>query len=215
MLTYLAQLSWNPGDYKKVFLMTELIERIDFSKLSKNNPEFDYDKLMFLNSKAIQAKPASDIHTLLIMDENFNKNYKGLDRNKKEKFIELIKPRMKSILDFKAKFAIYFNSNCSYKEEDIKKVLSSKNIYNGMDLLIKRLNILDTFDKENTEILLREAAKDMELKAADLIHPCRLAITTETVSPGIFEVIEFFGKAETIKRLNNFLAQVKTNVLSN
>jgi len=164
ILTYLAQLSWNPGDYKKVFLMTELIEKINFSKLSKNSPEFDYDKLVFLNSKAIQAKSASDIHELLIIDEKFNKNFIELNRNKKELFIELIKPRMKTLLDFKTKIDIYFNTSLSYKEEEIKKVLSSKKIYEGMVLLSNRLKTLDIFNKENAEILLREVAKNITFK---------------------------------------------------
>jgi glutamyl/glutaminyl-tRNA synthetase len=39
------------------------------------------------------------------------------------------------------------------------------------------------------------------LKAADLIHPARFALTSETVSPSIFDVFAFLGKQETGKRI--------------
>ncbi len=212
-LTYLAQLSWNPGDYKKIFFMEELIEKIDFSKLSKNSPEFDYEKLRFLNSKAIQNKPVSDIYRLLIEDEKFDDNYREIDKIKKEKFINLIRPRTKTLLDIKEKFSIYFKKNLTYKLEDIKKVVSSEKIISGMAMLVDSLSKLTQFNAENVEVILRKIAEDYGIKAADLIHPSRLAITTETVSPGVFEVFEFFGKEDSIERLNNFIKQVKESVI--
>ena len=209
LLTYLAQLSWNPGDYKKIFLMDELVEKIDFTKLSKNNPEFDYNKLTFLNSKAIQKKPASEIFELLIEDKEFKKKFNDLNEVDYEKFINLIKPRMKTLLDIKDKFSIYFNKNLTYLSDDIIKVLDSEKKIQGMILLIEKLTELDEFNTETTETILRRTAENFDLKAADLIHPSRLAITTENVSPGIFQIFDFFGKEESIKRLNHFIKEVK------
>jgi len=209
ILTYLAQLSWNPGDQKKIFSMDELIKKIDFAKLSKNNPEFDYDKLLFLNSKAIQSMPSSYIYDLLIEDTNFADTYDSIKRSKKENFITLIKPRMKTLLDIRKKFQVYFPETVSYNPEDLKKYISSENILKGLSLLIKEIENITQYNSEKIEFLLRKIAEELDLKAAELIHPCRLALTTETVSPGIFDVFEFFGKDEAIKRLTFFISQVK------
>ena len=209
MLTYLAQLSWNPGDQKKIFSMDELIEKIDFAKLSKNSPEFDYDKLLFLNSKAIQGMPSSDIYDLLIEDINFANKYDSIKRGKKEIFIGLIKPRMKTLIDIKEKFRVYFPETLSYNDEDLQKYVSDENIIKGLSLLLKSLEETAQYNAENIELLLRKIAEELDLKAAELIHPCRLALTTETVSPGIFDIFEFFGKDEAIKRLTFFISQAK------
>jgi len=209
MLTYLAQLSWNPGDTKKILSLKELIEKLDFSKLSKNSPEFDYDKLLFLNSKAIQIKSASTILKIISEDKRFKDKFDLLNDEYKEEFIELIKPRMKTLTDIKKKFYIYFNDNLEYSLDNIIKTVKSKSILDLILYFTDKLNDIKEFNAKNIEFLLREISEDMNVKAADIIHPCRLALTTETVSPGIFDVFAFFGKNESVKRLQHFIKQVK------
>jgi glutamyl-tRNA synthetase len=41
----------------------------------------------------------------------------------------------------------------------------------------------------------------MELKAGDLIHPARVALTGQTRSAGIFDVMELLGRRRVIGRL--------------
>jgi glutamyl/glutaminyl-tRNA synthetase len=53
------------------------------------------------------------------------------------------------------------------------------------------------------EQLLRECAEKNHLKAADLIHPARFALTSEAVSPSIFDVFAFLGKQEAGKRIKH------------
>ncbi len=50
----------------------------------------------------------------------------------------------------------------------------------------------------------------MGIKAGEVIHPVRVALTGGTVSPGIFEVIEFLGKDKTIARLAKVIAKLRT-----
>ena len=158
-------------------------------------------------------KPARDIYQLLIEDEVFDKEYKELDIERKEAFIDLIKPRMKSLLDIKDKFALYYSESLSYKIEDVKKTVFSEEILPGIKKLIDVLKKLKEFSAEAVEDVLRKTAEECGLKAGDLIHPSRLAITSETVSPGVFDVFAFFGKDESIKRLNHFVKQVERDAL--
>jgi glutamyl-tRNA synthetase len=48
----------------------------------------------------------------------------------------------------------------------------------------------------------------MKIKAADLIHPTRVALTGKTVGPPLFDVIAVLGRDLTIKRLKEFTSLI-------
>jgi glutamyl/glutaminyl-tRNA synthetase len=199
-----------PADSKKIFAMDELVKHFSLNKLSRNSPVFDYDKLRFVNSRAIQQKEAKKLVELLMEDETFNHKYVSFDEKKKVALIDLVKPRMKTLGDFEAKFAVYLNGQLNYNNSDLEKLketYSSADIKNHLTLLLARLEALEplNFNHAGVEEVLRECAQENGLKAADLIHPARFALTSETVSPSIFDVFAFFGKEESIKRINHLI----------
>ena len=51
------------------------------------------------------------------------------------------------------------------------------------------------------EDALRKLALELNVKAAVLIHPCRVALTGKTVGPPLFDVIQVLGRETTLKRL--------------
>ncbi len=208
LLTYLAQLSWNPGDSKQIFTMDQLIQRIDFSKLSKNSPEFDFDKLSFLNGRAIQSCSGKALYDIL---KNGFEFYAHPDNGNEKvpQFIDLIKPRMKTLDSIKQKYNCYFATPRVYNQEDTKQVLPNPAIHSALSAFVEKLKALNPFNADTCERLLRAHADASGLKAADLIHPARLALTTETVSPGIFDLFEFFGRAEVIHRMTGFLKEAQ------
>jgi glutamyl-tRNA synthetase len=220
LVTYLSQLSWLPPDSKKIFAMEELVKQFSLNKLSGNSPVFDYDKLRFVNSRAIRQKEAKKLVELLMEDETFNHKYASFDEEKKVALIDLVKPRMKTLADFEAKFAVYLNGQLDYNNGDLEKLketYSSADIKNHLKLLLARLGALGplNFNHAGVEEVLRECAQENGLKAADLIHPARFALTSETVSPSIFDVFAFFGKEESIKRMKHLIDYLeKENVLS-
>jgi glutamyl-tRNA synthetase len=248
VITYLSQLSWLPPDGKKVFGIDELARQFKLSKVSKSSPVFDYDKLKFLNSRAIQQKSAGELVGLLNRDVEFNRRFGDIEVQRQEALVELVKPRMKTIEDFKKKFTLYLGErrdkatpsketndttlnhpnhpnppnhknqinqikhlkHLNYDNEDFRKLKQSENLDNAE--IKKRINLLsealamvadDQFTAVVVEQELRDCADKNNLKAADLIHPSRFALTSETVSPSLFELFAFFGKAETLNRLSN------------
>jgi len=49
--------------------------------------------------------------------------------------------------------------------------------------------------------MCREIAEERSLKAAQIIHPTRLAISGKTKGAGLFEMMELLGKAKVLKRM--------------
>lgn len=206
IITYLSQLSWLPADSKKIFSMIELVNQFKLSKVSRNSPVFDYDKLLFLNSRAIQQRNANDLLLLLQENDDFTKKYSDSSREKQLALIELAKPRMKTLFQFEEKFDIYLNGKLDYNNPDLQKLnenYSTPEIIKNLQLLLVHLENIesDDFNSSRVEQALRECADKNQLKAADLIHPARFALTSETVSPSIFDVFAFLGKQETGNRI--------------
>ena len=209
IITYLSQLSWIPADSKKIFTMEELAKQFSLAKLSKSSPVFDYDKLRFLNSRAIQETDSKDLYGFLMKDETLAKKYPGYDAERKTALIELVKPRMKTLCDFESKFDIYLKGELNYDNEDFVKLnenYSNEKIVNHLKLLSSELEGLASFDRDTVEAGLRGCAERNGLEAADLIHPARFALTSETVSPSLFDVFVFFGRDESVKRLRGLIA---------
>lgn len=209
IINYLSQLSWIPADSKTIYPIEELSRLFKLDKLSKNSPVFDYEKLKFLNARAIQQKETRELLALLLEDPEFSSAIALLDETICLSLIDLIKPRMKTLNELKEKFLLYQLAQFNYLNPDFEKLTqmyANDQLTAYVRLLTIVLEKVDAFDKETVETTLRSCAEKNGLSAADLIHPARFAITSETVSPAIFDMIAFFGKEETLRRLNLFAA---------
>jgi len=207
IVNYLSQLSWLPADSKTVFPIEELINRFQLHKVSKNSPVFDYDKLHYVNSRAIQGKDSQELLELLHENPDFANKFSLYTLEKQRELIDLVKPRMKTLDRFEQKFDIYLRGKLDYPNEDLIKLNESyenEEIVNRLQIFQKDLETVsgDEFDSAGVEEKLRDCADRHNLKAADIIHAARFALTSEMVSPSIFDVFAFLGKEESINRIN-------------
>lgn len=214
LTTYFSQLSWNPGDSKKIFKLSELEKSFDFSKISKNSPIFDYDKLLFLNSRAIRDRKAEEIINILFKNAKTEEEFKSVKSARLYELVELVKPRIKLLTDFLVQFRIYLFGKYSYDSSVFESVKIDKTIVKCLVGLIGRIGKVKEFNSANIETELRIESEIFKIEARDLIHPCRYALTGTNVSPPIFDVFSFFGREESVKRLNNFVDFIKKNVFS-
>ncbi len=211
LINFLARLSWNPGDDKPFFTREELINRFNLSKITKNSPVFDVKKLDFINSKVISSLEAEKIYSeiISITKDEIELNFLKTNKEKVLKAIDLLKSRMKNLKDFAKILKNYINEIESYDKEGEDKFFNK----NGAEYLKSFLEDLkkireEEFNEETLEVVLRKRAEKIGIKAGEIIHPLRLALTGNKVSPGIFEVLTFFGKEESIKRIEKAIEYI-------
>ena len=163
IITYLSQLSWLPGENKKIFTMADLVQKFNLQKLSKNSPVFDYEKLRFLNSLAIRRKPPGAIYDILSEDKEFAAAFSEFAVEKKEALIELVKPRMKTLIEFKEKFKNYLSKEGPvYRREELEKLApgDKSGLRKNLGVFLDRLSALDSFDSAGVEEALRSSAEE-------------------------------------------------------
>jgi glutamyl/glutaminyl-tRNA synthetase len=68
------------------------------------------------------------------------------------------------------------------------------------------------FTAMTLESRMREAAAELGIKFAEMVHPMRLAITGRTASPNLFELIEILGKGRCIVRILRFIRMIRNQV---
>jgi glutamyl-tRNA synthetase len=72
-------------------------------------------------------------------------------------------------------------------------------------MLVDRFSALSEWSASALEASLRSTADAKGLKAADLIHPLRAAITGRLNSPGIFITAQLIGKETVLLRIQEAL----------
>lgn len=212
MVTYLAQLSWMPGDDKRILSVLQLAERFSLAKVSKNSPVFDYDKLKYVNSLAIQQRDSKELYDLLAAsDGQFGQDFADFSLEKKVAFVDLIKSRMKSLLDLKDKFYIYLLAQLDYNTTDLTKFEPHNVTASRLRQLSEQLEKVEAFEVKSIESTLRVCAADMGVGAGELIHPARFALVASPISPSVFELLAFIGKKESIRRFERFIHFLETD----
>ena len=123
--------------------------------------------------------------------------------------VQIMKERVTTINDFIDKGIYFFTEPAGYDEKGLAKHWNAeiKKSFSGYAAALEKLA---EWNAEDLESHLREYTESKGLKAGLIIHPLRLALTGQTTSPGIFEVMVLLGKEAIKKRLSAFLSNQNT-----
>lgn len=210
VVNYLALLGWNPGNDKEMFSLKTLVKEFSLKRVNKTAAIFDMTRLSWVNGQYIKEMSIDKLASMIIpglqekgyIDENYDKKWlTGL--------IKLYKTRLPTLEHFSKLAGFFFKEEIDYDGESVDKFLK---IPEAVDYLSKFTDALEKsspFDKINIETNVRFLVSELGIKAGEIIHPVRVALTGGTVSPGIFEVIEYLGKEKSIARLLKVINKLK------
>ncbi len=197
-LNYLVRLGWSHGD-QEFFTVDELIEKFSLEHIGHSAGVFDMEKLLALNADHIKAASPEKITGLLIP---FLKKI-GIEAEKGpylESVIKTLNARSKTLVEMAEKALFYFQDEIVYDEKAARKVLKPIAVVPLKELMVQ-FSEMGTF----TEPLLEDAFKAVMaktgLKLGKIAQPVRVALTGQTASPGIFEIVEIIGKKRVMARL--------------
>lgn len=204
MVNYLLLLGWSPRDNREIISLDEAKEIFDVTKVNKTGAAFSLDKLNWVNSEYIKNKNTKDL-TQTAVEYLQSKNFlpQGTDDSYVEKVVDLFRGRAVKLADLLDWGRFCFYDDYAYSEET--GAVLEKELSKEIKVLMERLSALDSFDKEIIEKEFRDVAQEQGLKARDLVHPVRAALTGRKVGPGLFETIEVLGRERVIKRLERLL----------
>jgi glutamyl-tRNA synthetase len=205
MVNFLAQLGWSPGNDRELYTTPELVEAFSLDGISGGNAVFNLEKLDWFNQQHIMRLAPDELAIRLkpwfeaagVWDDDFL----GDRHAWFFAVLELFKPRVRRLGDFASQGRFFFTDQIEHDPAAVAKYLRVPGIPEQLLRLDAAFGALADFDATSTEAALRHVAESGGVKAASLIHACRVAVTGKSVSPGLFDVLKLVGRDRVRTRI--------------
>ena len=204
-INMLSLLGWNPGTEQEIFSMHELIEAFSLDRVSKAGARFQPDKAKWFNAQYMHN--LSDAELAPFMQPILKANGIEVSDEVAGKAAGIMKERMTLTTDMWDLTSFFFVAPTEYEEKLAKKQWKGDN----PTMLSKLRGVLEgieDFSKENTEVVVRAWIEAEGYSLGQVMNTLRLALVGAGKGPGMFDVTEFIGKAECLKRIDNLMANL-------
>jgi glutamyl/glutaminyl-tRNA synthetase len=211
LLNFLALLGWNPGGDRERMSIDEMINLFDIKDIGRSNARFDRGKLLAFNTAALaEAKPVR----LLAAFKDFLSVNPGSPLNDADETalakVLAMKPGIRTLREVEEASRFFFipNEQIAYDPPAVEKVLRKQQ---GLDVLRELRLVLEGIEPwaaENLESAVKQHGEQKQLGLGKLAQPIRVAVSGTTISPPIFQSLEFLGRAKTLSRIDRCLASL-------
>ena len=199
-INMLSLLGWNPGTDQEIFSMQELIDSFSLDRVSKAGARFQPDKAKWFNAQYMHA--LTDEQFVPFMQPILREHGIETTDERAGKAAGIMKERMTLVTDMWDLTSFFFVAPTEYEEKLAKKQWKGDN----PAMLRKLRGILEgieDFSKENTEAVVRSWIEAEGYSLGQVMNTLRLALVGAGKGPGMFDVTEFIGKEECLKRIDN------------
>ena len=196
-------MGWSHGD-DEIIETTQAIEWFDLDGIGKSPSRFDIPKLENLNSHYIRAMEEGELCGLLInqIRAGIGRDLSQVEGARLPLAMSALKERSQTLVDLADKAGFLLDDHPLPMEEKAAKLL----VGDAPALLAKAYTCLSTLSDWNKDALstaLRGLAEAEGMKLGKLAQPLRAALTGRNASPGIFEVLYFLGRQESLDRISD------------
>lgn len=211
LLNFLALLGWSPGGDREKMSMQEMTELFSIGGIGKSNAKFDRTKLLSFNTDAC-ASAAPERLVAAFKDYllvNPDSPLVSATDEQLGKLLEMKKGfRLLREVDDISRFFFVADEALAYDADAVEKNLK-KNDGAGMATLREIRGVLDgvaSWTAASCEGAVKGYCEQKGLGLGKVAQPIRVAVSGTTVSPPIFESLEFLGRDRTLKRMDRCLA---------
>jgi len=202
LLNFLALLGWGPGGNEEFFTKQDLIKKFSLKRVNKTPAALNLDKLRHING--LHLKRLSIDHYVDQVKIFYKREVEDNHAIQEADFIQcaiLYKERIKCFRELLEEGRYFFEESLS-REPDIVAKYITEEARKKLKIYAENLEKHSDFSTVSAlEMNLRETADSLGVRAADLIHPLRVALTGRAVSPGLFDVMKLLGKNRVIQRI--------------
>ncbi|HOU95192.1 MAG TPA: glutamate--tRNA ligase [Bacteroidales bacterium] len=194
----LALLGWNPGTDKEIFSMEELINEFSLEKINKSGSRFDPVKARWFNHVYLQKRSTNQIaleFSEILKARGYYCNIKKL-----EILVDLVRERISFVKEMWDETSFFFEAPTIYDDKAVNKWWkedSPKLLNEIADIL----NGISDFSKEFIEHTIRDWIARKGYDNGLVMHSLRIVLVGELKGPGIFDIISWLGKEETLRRI--------------
>ena len=200
VVNYLTLLGWSPGNNEEILPAAEIVKRFALKRVLKTGAVFGQDKLEWVNGQYIKKYPIPALTDHLIPFLK-KRGYDVFDRVWLERLVLLFQERLFVLSQFPDLAQFFFEDKVEYDAAATEEFKKDPRLKNAFLKYAELLESLPEFETKIIEEKSRALMKELGLTGKEFIHPCRVALTGRTVSPGFFDTVSLLGKKKTSERL--------------
>jgi glutamyl/glutaminyl-tRNA synthetase len=215
LCNYIALLGWSIGSSgDEVLTREQLVKKFSLKKVNSAPAAFDYEKLKFINAGHIKRLPPArrlELALSLLQERGWRAEAAWLlptggdTEAYLDRLLRMLGNRFSNLQRLPEQLVFFFTEDYPIDDEAAAAHLSDAQARRNLGALAEalgaRLDLSAPATAAGFEEVVRTVADNRAIDAAELIHPCRIALTGQTRSAGIFEVMELIGAPRVLARL--------------
>lgn len=196
VFNYLLRLGWGHGD-EEIISREQAVEWFDMVDVGKSPSRFDLAKLQNLNGHYLRE--ADDERLAALVAPRIEAPARA-DLSLLARAMPVLKVRAKDLNELAEGAAFLFADRPLAMSEKALGLLNDE-ARSRLAVVHERLSILADWTLEGLEASLKAMAEELGLGLGKLAQPLRAALTGQTTSPGIFDVLVLLGREESLARI--------------
>lgn len=210
VVNYLALLGWTPKGEQEIFTEEELIKQFSMKRVSSNDAVFDINKLNWINFQYMKKLDTDQLYALIFPFLVKAGYVEESVTEEKKDWLKKVIWFMKDHIYFAGQAAdelrFFFEDMPELTDEDVLAIMKAETSGKLLKAFIEDLKALETFDQAEIKKCFNACMKAQGIKGKAAYEPTRIALTGVTQGPGMFEMMELFGREKTMDRLEAALA---------
>lgn len=201
LINYLALVGWYPEDGEEFMSVVELTAKFRLDRVSKSAGIYDNGKLTWMNGVYLRsvslprlAEAAAPFLAGVVPE--------GAEHGRLHRVLDAVRDRVKTLAELPGVVGYFYSDQFEYEDKGVRKHFGPEAVQVLESCREAVLGMAPEAAAEAYEAAYRQLAERLGVQAGALIHPTRLALTGQTVGPGLFVVMELLGRDQCLARLN-------------
>jgi glutamyl-tRNA synthetase len=205
---FLALLGWNPGNDRELYFdVHELIQAFSLERVLKTSAVFDVNKLEWMNGQYLSHLPVEQAVPLIAQPlRALGVDPHAFPPERVHRAIAAIRSRCRTTLELAKRVAVRLDARHMPSDDAKARKLIEKDpegFRKSLTAVRDRLAALPEahWTPERLEAELRGLAETLGVGVGAVMQPPRVALTGETVSEPVNELLAAVGREESLARL--------------
>lgn len=208
LLNFIALLGWNPGTDDEIFTLSDLINKFKLEKVQKSGAVLNVQKLNWMNAEYIKNK---SLETIVPLVEKYLLMIPGFEKEKYniQEVVSLCRERLETLAQI-GEQATFLYKLPEYVPEILiaKKSTLATTVQSLQVALLELEKYQADWQANNLKIYLDEKRETHNLSRAEMFWPLRVAVSGQTNSPDVFEIMQVLKKTESLSRISKALEKI-------
>ena len=196
---YLCLLGWSPKDDREKLDLAEIVRLFEPVKINRKAAQFDIEKCNWLNWQYLAAMSLEEFtDAALPFIEKAGIPYGS--RTALLPVLALVKEKIKQLPETPNWLPYFFTEDFPF-DPDAAEKLRKPGALETLAALREGYAALTAWNAAALEAKLKELATARGVKAGELVHPARAAVSGRSVGPSLYHMLEVLGRERVLARM--------------